>query len=133
MAQTLKKNRLNADHNIASTTRHNGRMGVDVQSALDRKLERMKRVTGFSQDLKVVWAPSSDPKEHGEVKGNVILIYDEEKKTALETLKHEFLHYSIHKEVVEPLIKYINLEKALIEDLIYRRVEDLVDRLSKLL
>jgi hypothetical protein len=84
-------------------------------------------------DLKVMWAPNSDSKEHGEVKGNVILIYDEEKKTALETLKHEFLHYSIHKEVVEPLIKYINLEKALIEDLIYRRVEDLVDRLSKLL
>jgi hypothetical protein len=108
-------------------------MGVDVQSALDRKLEKMKKVTGFSQDLKVVWAPNPDSKEHGEVKGNVILIYDEEKKTALETLKHEFLHHSIHREVVEPLIKYINLEKALIEDLIYRRVEDLVDRLSKLL
>jgi len=104
MAQTLKKNRLNADYNVASTTRHNGRMGVDVQSALDRRLERMKRVTGFGQDLKVVWAPNSDLKEHGEVKENVIFIYDEEKKTALETLKHEFLHYSIHKEVVEPLI-----------------------------
>jgi len=104
----------------------------DVQSTLERKLEEIKRVTGLGQDLKVVWAPNSDSKEHGEVKENVVLIYDVEKKTAVETLKHEFLHHCIHREVVEPLVRYINLEKALIENLIYRRVEDLVDRLSKL-
>jgi hypothetical protein len=108
-------------------------MGVDVQSALDRKLERMKRVTGLGQDLKVVWLPNSGSKELGEVREGVIYIYATNPKAAVEVLKHEFLHYCIHREVVEPLVKYINLEKALIEDLIYRRVEDLVNRLSKLL
>jgi hypothetical protein len=92
----------------------------------------MKRDTGLGQDLKVVWLPNLDSKDLGEVREGVIYIYVKEEKAAVEVLKHEFLHYSIHKEVVEPLIKYINLEKALIENLIYRRLENLVDRLSKL-
>lgn len=106
---------------------------ANVQAALERKLERLKKVTGLGQDLRVVWAPDPDSKIHGECKENKLYIYDEDEKVALETLKHDFLHYHIHKRVVEPLVKHINLQKALIEDLIYSRVEELVDKLSKLL
>jgi len=61
----------------------------------------------------------------GEVRDKTIYIYDADEEAAIKTLKHEFIHHQIHKEVVEPLVKHINLQKALIEDF--------ADRLSKLL
>jgi hypothetical protein len=67
------------------------------------------------------------------VKGNVVYVYDEDEERALLTLKHEFIDYHINSDVVEPLIKYINMQKCLIEDLIYGRKERLVKRFLKLL
>jgi len=52
---------------------------------------------------------------------------------ALENLKHEFIDHSISKEVVEPLVGYVNMQKSLIENLIYRRKENLVNKLAKIL
>jgi len=67
------------------------------------------------------------------VKGDLIHIYDEHEERALLTLKHEFIDYHITKEIVEPLIKYINMQKCLIEDLVYSRKERLVKRILRLL
>ena len=84
-------------------------------------------------ELSVRWVPNSSSDRHGEVRGTVIYVYDDCEDRALLTLKHEFIDYHISKEVIEPLIKYINVQKCMIEDLIYNRKERLVKGLLKLL
>jgi thermostable 8-oxoguanine DNA glycosylase len=105
---------------------------VSIQSRLEKELEKVKKLTGLGNDLSVIWSPNKDLDKHGEVKDNIIYVYDEDINSALKTLKHEFIHYHL-KYIIEPLIKHINMQKCLIEDLVYRRVEELSDRLSKLL
>lgn len=111
----------------------NPKNGYEVESTLREELEKLKRESGFGYELRVKWVPNPNSDRHGEVKGDVIHIYDEHEERALLTLKHEFIDYHINKEVVEPLIKYINMQKCLIEDLIYSRKERLVKRILKLL
>jgi hypothetical protein len=68
----------------------------------------------------------------GEVKEDLIYIYDENEEIALETLKHEFVDYAISK-VVEPYKEVTNTLVAMINDDTYRRKEKLVGVLSQLL
>ena len=100
---------------------------------LEEELRQLKVETGLGYELSVKWTPNPDSDRHGEVKGTVTYIYDDCEDRALLTLKHEFLDYHISKEVIEPLIKYINVQKCLIEDLVYSRKERLVRRFLKLL
>lgn len=100
---------------------------------LEGELERLKMDSGMGRELRVMWLPNPNSDRHGEVKGKVIYVYDEEVEEALETLKHEFLDHHITREVVEPLIEYVNMQKRIIEGLVYRRKERLVEGLSKLL
>lgn len=112
--------------------RHRGSR-VGLESKLEGELERLKRESGLGHELRVRWVPNPDSDRHGEVKGDVIYVYDGREERALLTLKHEFIDYHISKEVVEPLIKYINMQKCLVEDLIYSRKERLVKRILRLL
>lgn len=73
--------------------------------------------------------PHSD--RHGEVKGTVI--YDGDPAEALRTPRHEFIDCYVCKGIIQPLVKWINMQKSLIEDLIYARKEDLVKVLLALL
>jgi len=103
-----------------------------VEARLDEELQRLKVETGLGYELSVKLAPNQNSDRHGEVLGTVIYIYDESEDRAFLTLKHEFIDYHISKEVIEPLIKYINIQKCLIEDLIYSRKERLVERFLRL-
>ncbi len=47
------------------------------------------------------WIPNKNSRISGEVRGDYIYVYDEDREVALETLKHEFVDYAISK-VVEP-------------------------------
>ena len=104
-----------------------------LEDRLREELERLKRESGLGHSLEVRWVPDPSSSRHGEVKGTTIYIYDEDGEGALQTLKHEFVDYVITKGVVEPLIKYINLQKCLFEDQVYKRKERLVDGLLRLL
>ena len=103
------------------------------QNEVKAELERLKRLTGLGLGLEVVWAPGADKALLGEVKGKVIYIYEECRKRALETLRHEFLDYIISREIIAPLVKQINMQKRLIEYLVYERKERLIDRFTGLL
>lgn len=81
----------------------------------------------------VRWIPSDESKLEGEVRDIVIFVYERDMGKAIETLKHEFIDHHITSEVVRPLIEYVNVQKRLIERLIHKRKEELVDRLSRLL
>ena len=104
-----------------------------VEARLEEELGRLKAETGLGSELVVKWAPKPDSDRHGEVRGFTIYIYDESEDRAFLTLKHEFLDYHITKEIIDPLVKFINLEKRLIEDLVYDRKERLVKRFLKIL
>ena len=108
-------------------------MTKGAQRRLEEELERLKQTLNVNYDLKVIWVPKKEGKLSGEVRGSIIYLYEEEKGRAMETLKHEFIDYHITKEIVDPLIGYINVQKSLIDGLIYERKEDLVDRIAKLL
>ena len=105
----------------------NVRAQEDVQRTLEAELNRLVRVTGLGHSLKVRWTPNPNSDRDGEVIGNVIYIYAERKEKAIKTLKHEFLDYHLMKEIIEPLVHYINLQKSLIESLVYRRKEKFID------
>jgi len=111
----------------------------DVKARLERELERLKRRVGLGLDLHVVWAPNhvkynvdGNPLS-GEVRGNVILIYDEDPERALETLKHEFLDYVISHEIEEPYKMLINKLIDAFESVMYRKKEKIIERLCSII
>ena len=100
---------------------------------LEGELERLKQIMSIGYDLKVKWMPNAGSKLSGEVRGAVIYVYEKDEGEAVRTLKHEFIDHQITKEIVEPLVEYVNMQKSLLEKLIYKRKENIVESLSKLL
>jgi hypothetical protein len=100
---------------------------------LEERLEKLKQLTGLGLELEVCWRPDGDCLRHGEVKGNLIIIYDVNEAQALRTLRHEFIDYLITREIIDPLVEKINVQNKIFESMIYRRKELLVDRISGLL
>ena len=107
-------------------------LGRCIELRLARELNRLKRVTGLGHHLEVMWRPDEASDRHGEVKGNLIFIYDLAEEDAVRTLKHEFLDYLITDEIIDPLVKQINLQKSLIESLVYERKERIIERFLSL-
>ena len=108
-------------------------MTLRVEPRLREELENLKRITGMGSYLRLLWIPLEDPDRHGEVKGDVIIIYDKDDEVAVRTLRHEFFDHLITKEIVDPLVSYINLQKNLIDKLIYERKEVIVEKMVDLL
>jgi len=73
-----------------------------------------------------------DSRVSGEVRGDYIYVYDDDKEVALETLKHEFVDYAISK-VIEPYKDVTNRLIAIINDIAYTRKEKLVEKLTQLI
>lgn len=103
----------------------------DLQNKLERELERLKRTLKIGYELKVKWITNNNSKLSGEVKGEIIYIYEENEELAIETLKHEFIDYAISK-VIEPYGEVTNRLIALINDDAYKRKEKVVDALALL-
>ncbi len=108
-------------------TETGGCLRVPSSALLEAELNRLKKITGVGKPLKFLWVPYEDSDKHGEVKGVNLIIYDVDEETALNTLRHEFFDYVISSEVVKPLIKIINVQKRIIDELIYERKEGLVE------
>ena len=98
-----------------------------VLSQLEAELERLRSMMGLGSELELSWHPDENSDRHGEVKGNLIRIYDSNGKEALKTLRHEFLDHIITKEVIAPLVELINMQKRLIESMVYERKERIVE------
>lgn len=107
--------------------------GHRIRRELDEELKRLVQLTGLGHHLELIWRPDEDSDRHGEVKGNIILIYDTVEEEALRTLRHEFLDHLISNEIIKPLVEQINMQKRLIESLLYGRKEVLIERFIKLL
>jgi hypothetical protein len=104
-----------------------------VNRRLEKELEKLKTLLNVGCTLIIRWMPLDESKLSGEVRGDVIYVYERDEARAIATLKHEFIDHHVTSEVVRPLVEYINVQKSLIESLIYQRKEEIVDRLSRLL
>lgn len=116
---------------MASGGTKSGKRG-SIQAMLEEELRRLKERTGLDGGLAVRWEPDPGSEKHGEVRRSVIVVHDGDPEEAIRTLRHEFLDYHVTKGVVEPLIQYVNMQKRLIEALIYERKEGLIKGLEKL-
>ena len=99
---------------------------------LEEELERLKKKLGLGYELQVSWVPDKNSALSGEVKGETIFIYEEKHEKALETLKHEFLDYSISR-IIEPYKKVTNKLIMLINEEAYLRKEKLIEKLLQLI
>jgi hypothetical protein len=82
--------------------------------------------------VKVIWLSTNNSSLPGEVKGETIYVYDGDLNKALETLRHEFLDYAI-SQVIEPYKKIANQLIMLLNEEAYKRKEELIGKLVKII
>ena len=104
----------------------------DFQRELEEELERLKKILKLGYELKVRWIPNINSRIYGEVKGDYIYLYGEDKEIALETLKHEFIDTAISK-IIEPYKDVTNRLISLINEDAYKKKEKLVESLCQLI
>jgi len=99
---------------------------------LEAELDRLKRLSGMGFELRVVWKPCADGALSGEVRNSTIYVYDSGEKKAVETLRHEYLDYCL-SQAIEPYKQITNMLIRKINEDAYRRKEEIVEALAKLL
>ncbi len=108
------------------------RTELNGQQQLEKELARVKQVLNRGHDLTVRWIPGGSSKLSGEVKDNLILIYDEDIEAAVSTLKHEVVDYEVSK-VIEPYMQVTNKLISLLNERAYQQKERLVESITKFL
>lgn len=96
------------------------------------ELERLKRLSGLGLDLNLVWAPDPRGVLSGEVKGSTLYIYEESEEEAKAVLRHEFLDFCV-SQAIDPYRRVTNTLIKLLNDDAYKRKEQIVEALSRLL
>jgi len=94
------------------------------------ELERLKNTLNVGHELVLEWLPDKSKKICGEVKGNRVLVYDEDEQVALTTLRHEFVDY-VMCQAIEPYRKVTNKLIELLNEEAYLRKEKLADALAR--
>jgi len=105
-------------------------MVSDTAKTLERELERLKRTTHHGQDLRVKWLPV-DKQVSGEIKNNIIFIYDFDEPVALDTLCHEFIEYIVIKSI-EPYRQLANKLMEMFNENAYAIKEETVEGITNL-
>ncbi len=99
---------------------------------LEEELERLKARVGIKTDFTVVWLPKADSKKEGEVVGNTIFVYSSDIDEALQTLRHEFVDIIV-SSAIQPYLKLVNILLSAISEDAYKKKEEAVEALLKLL
>ncbi|RSN76291.1 hypothetical protein [Candidatus Methanodesulfokora washburnensis] len=105
---------------------------MSMEERLKNELMMIKRKAGITDDLEVIWAPDADSKLSGEVKGKTIYIYESEEEKAVNTLIHEFIDFLVSR-ALEPYISFANAMIKLLSDIAYRRKEETIETIVRLL
>ncbi len=111
----------------------------ETDKLLKAELDRLVATSGFGEDLHVCWVPNASSKISGEVKSNLILIYESDPTRAVKTLHHEFIDFIVCR-AIKPYEKiavlYKNMIQALLEQIgneAYQEKEQGIEALRKLL
>lgn len=110
----------------------NHKVSLDHPTGLDKELETLKSKSGLEADFRVVWLPRQESKKEGEVVGRTIFIYSQNMDEALQTLRHEFVDFVI-SGAIKPYLKVINALLSAISEDTYKKKEEVVETLLKLL
>jgi len=105
---------------------------TNIEAKLQKKLERLKKKLNIGHELRVVWLPTPSSKLSGEVKDHVIYIYEPDENKAIETLRHEYIDYLV-SQAIEPYKTAANAFIKLLNETAYKKKEEVVDALLKLL
>ena len=109
----------------------------DVQKVLEEELNKLKSKTGVDLGLRVVWVPGCSREKSGEIKGNVIYVYEEDPEEAIRTLRHEFLDFLVSTAIQTYLlidkIEVPGEERMKLVRRAYRIKEAIIEGLSKLI
>jgi hypothetical protein len=100
----------------------NGKVQMQMQDCLNR----------LGVCLKVIWKPDSSKAVHGEVKANVIFLYDSEESEAWQTFTHEVTEFKL-QSVTRPYRLLINNLIEAVEKSIYAEKEQFIDFLPKMI
>ncbi len=103
-----------------------------LEDKLQHELKRLKKRAGMGQELKVIWLPNPSERLSGKVEGDLIYIYKQDEGKALETLRHEFVDYAVSR-AIEPYMFAANKLVQLINEMSYRRKEEAVEAILRLL
>ena len=99
---------------------------------LREELDRLKRLSGLGSDLDLVWAPNPSIVLSGEVKDGTIYVYEKNAENAKAVLRHEFLDFCV-SQAIDPYRKITNRLIKLINEDAYKRKEQIVEALGRLL
>jgi hypothetical protein len=83
-------------------------------------------------NLLVAWKPDNLKSVHGEIKGNVIFLYDSEKAEAWSTFTHEVIEYKL-QAVTLPYRILVNNLIEVVEKSIYAEKEQFIEFLPKII
>ncbi|MGA2680624.1 MAG: hypothetical protein ABSF44_02365 [Candidatus Bathyarchaeia archaeon] len=83
-------------------------------------------------NLVVLWKPDKAKANHGEIKGNVIFLYDASEIEAWQTFTHEVTEYKL-QNVTRPYRLLINNLIEAVEKSIYAEKEQFIDFLPKMI
>lgn len=103
-----------------------------TQKLLEVELEQIQKTSKLGFNLKVTWTPVTHNRLSGEVKSEMIFIYESEEGEALKTLRHEFIDYCIC-QAIEPYKKVTNRLIKMINEDAYKRKEKIVEALTRLI
>ena len=96
----------------------------DTSRKLEEKLQKI--LDRLNLPLEVVWTPNENMQVHGEIKQQIISIYDMREKAAIATFEHEVYEYKL-KEVTKLYRVMVNSLIDIIEKEIYSRKETFFD------
>jgi hypothetical protein len=112
--------------------RGRNRRKVCSDARLEGELRRLEELLGVGHGLRVVWCPCSGSKLSGEVKDGVVYIYESDEVRAVNVLRHEFIDYLV-SQAIEPYRSVTNKLIQLLNEVAYRKKEEVVEALVKLL
>lgn len=103
-----------------------------LQEMLEDELETLKEKSGKGHRLRVELVPRQDSKLCGELRDNVIYVYELSEQDAIVTLRHEFIDFLVsqavesYRELANTLIRLKNRDA-------YEKKEEIVEGVRKLL
>jgi len=109
-----------------------GNRNAAAGESLDAELARLKHRSGTGEDYEVRWIPRAESAKEGEVVGDTIYVYSIDYECAVRTLQHEFLDAMVSGAAV-PYLDLVNALLAIVSDIAYRKKEDAVESLARML
>ena len=100
---------------------------------LERELQRLLQCLGLTEQLQVKWVPGGKSDLSGEVIGRTVFVYVKDVPKAIKTVRHEVIEYFLVKHHDEDYVTMINALVNAFNEVMRKRREELVERLSKII